>query len=853
MKRSALPLVGLILFPGCNNEYLELENQIQDIWLEFFLERDTTTAGQALGYTAELVTLDGERIPVQPSLTSDIEALLPYDEASISPTLAGTHTLTVLVDYQDQDFLYATTLDVEPGDPAGIDLQLQDMAMNAGETITWTVSLWDTYGNALDSSMATVSTDSTALELGDGTVTGTQPGFYSLLAQASSQDSPEPVVVSDNEDLVIYASSPASISLELSDTELEVNETTSATVTVLDAYGNECDDDWYLEVQADAGADPSSVTISYNNLTFWQEGIFTVLAKVQDQDGNILSDSVGPLLIDSTGPLLDIQEPTRGDWSTSTTGPVTGTVSDQWSGVVDLTVNGQEVPIAGDGSFSTTIDHDFGVTTVETVAIDGDSNTTSDTRALLSDSFLSYGSGLANGIVARINEDGLNTLESLAEGLISDTDLDSLIPNPVYDEYSEDCIDVWFDEWCFTWYSIELYVENPSIGDVVMDLDPRTGYIHATFTVYDTSLDFSADGVVAEIGASGSGWVTADSITATMDLSPNVSGGQLYFTVSGVSVSTSGFDFYLDSWIYDVLDFFGLDDDVDDLIKGYMEDAIVSAVESEVPAALEDALQGLELSSTLDLMENTYSITAQPYDIEVDSSGLSLSLQSWFTTDSWESSHTGLGSLYGAYSVPSFASTPGMILSMSLDFLNQALYAFWGGGILDMQMSGEEMGLDVSDLEMFFSDITELNISTEALLPPVVLPGTGSSLLDLQAGDLLITIYGGPAEEGNEMLQAYVTIFGGLDVNISGSSLLPVLGDVDVVFDVVYPEGNSVAATDTEAFLQAMVPLFLPVLTDALAEIPIPEISGFTLTNMDVSLDGADNGYLDLAGDLLVE
>ena len=581
-------------------------------------------------------------------------------------------------------------------------------------------------------------------------------------------------------------------------------------------------------------------------------GLFDVSLTVSNTYGSYTTNKPGYITVNEPAPQVDfIASPRSGDapLTVQFTSTVSGTVTDEWSGVAQLTIDGQEVTPESDGSFATDVSYDFGLNLIDSYAVDGDGNETEDLRSVLAGSFAAYDTGIGDGIMTRLNEGGFDTIEVLGEDLINSQDLSALIPSPVFSDEQEYCVDLgWLGEYCYTLYSIAFYVSNPYIGTTDLQLDPQTGTIYASFVVYDASLDWSASGEISEVGYSASGDVSVDSISVSMYLSPYVSGGQIYFTVSSVSVSSSGFDFYLDSWIYDVLDFFGVD--MDSLIQGYMEDAIEGAIEDEVPALLEDVLQGLELGASLPVLDNTYELDAMPYSISVDDAGLTLSLETWLTADTWMSDYSGLGSLYAGYTVPTYASTPGMVLSLSLDFLNQALYAFWGGGILDMTMTGDDLGLDVADLQMLFPDMEELNITTRALLPPVLIPGTGASLTDLQIGDLLLTMYGGPMEPGNEMLQVYLHVFGELDIAVTDTSITPSIDAVEVYFDVVQPDSNTLAASDTEDLLEALVPLFLPVLTEALSEIPIPAIQGFTLANIGVSAAGAENGYANIEGDL---
>ncbi len=76
------------------------------------------------------------------------------------------------------------------------------------------------------------------------------------------------------------------------------------------------------------------------------------------------------------------------------------------------------------------------------------------------------------------------------------------------------------------------------------------------------------------------------------------------------------------------------------------------------------------------------------------------------------------------------------------------------------------------------------------------------------------------------------------------------VGDVQIDFDLVYPNERSMHASDAEVLLSELVGLILPSLTDALGEIEIPELEGFTLSNINVELDGAEDGYVTLGGEL---
>jgi hypothetical protein len=844
LRPLALSLpIAILVSSGCRTEYME--DAVPEYWLEIEVEATETVAGEPVDYVVTLhSTLEGE-LPVEYELVDAIEPNLYRTDARLFPTVAGVHIFEVSAEVEGELLTAQDELTVWPGPAALLDLKLSDVSTVVGESVDYTIGMWDFYGNELDTSEVRLETEDIDLEIAQGQLSSQVPGVYDLTASFEE--------LSDPESLVVVVGGAASIELRLSDTELELFETSSATVVVRDAYGNITEDPWVLQVEGHDGADPTDVVISYDNLTFMDEGKFTVWALAYTAEGDVLEDSVGPLLVDTTGPLLEIDEPLRGDWNEGYVDTIAGTVSDRWAGVAGLQVDGVDVPWSAHGTFESELNHDFGLNLVDTTAWDADGNTSDDLRTVLSGSFLPYGSGLGNGLMARVNEGGLDEIEILGEGLVNDIDLDALIPSPVWSDYSETCVDLgWFGEYCFTWYSIYLYIYSPSISGTDLDLDSKAGYLDAAATIYDPTLYWSASGVVMEIGYSGSGDIYASTISVDMDLVPYVSSGTIHVDIYNVDADTSGFDFDWDSWVWDVIDFFGFD--VDSLIAGLVESTIESTIADEVPAILEDTLGSLELATDLDFEGNSYAFDAVPYQLGCDEDGITLGLATYFTANSWNSSVTPPGSLYWGYSTPSWAASPGMYLGVSDDFLNQAMLALWGGGLLNMQLGGDDLGLAVEDIEIIFPEMTELNIVTEALLPPVVLPGSGTALLDMQLGDLELSMYGGPVAEENLMLRAYVTVFAGMDVDVDSDLTLSMeLSDITVSFDVVHPEGNTLGASDTEDLLYALVPLILPMLTDALGEIPMPEIDGFALDNITIGTGGAGNGYLELGGDLNIQ
>ena len=131
------------------------------------------------------------------------------------------------------------------------------------------------------------------------------------------------------------------------------------------------------------------------------------------------------------------------------------------------------------------------------------------------------------------------------------------------------------------------------------DLDPRsTGVLRTTVTVNDT-VGWSASGKLAFVSVSGSGDISADDIEVEVDLKPRISGRTLRVDVDNVT-TVNNFDFDMSGWLYDILQFFGVDSIIDSQLESLMETAIEDVVKSEVPDIMEDALS-LELAADVSI------------------------------------------------------------------------------------------------------------------------------------------------------------------------------------------------------------------------------------------------------------
>src|SRR4029078_8932800 len=113
------------------------------------------------------------------------------------------------------------------------------------------------------------------------------------------------------------------------------------------------------------------------------EGVNTIRARARDSANNTQESSV-QVTLDTEGPRIAITKPVDGSFSTANSTEVAGFVFDVTAPAV--TVNGTSVPVAGDGSFSTTVALIEGNNLITIVAHDALNNQVSSQVSVIKDS-----------------------------------------------------------------------------------------------------------------------------------------------------------------------------------------------------------------------------------------------------------------------------------------------------------------------------------------------------------------------------------------------------------------------------------------------------------------------------------
>ena len=843
---SSVKYIGFLIWGvsiGCDSQVDSKtveEESIQEtlqLSLSVTVSAEDALAGDTVTYIVEVQDQDGNSIEdnLTWSLSSDIESDLHTTNSTLMPVVSGIHTLTVQTTYvpTPEDFIaeeevdgiileQQITLNISPLSVEYIDLQLDKGVAQAGENVPYSVWALDRFGNRVEDveieSTVDISTDNMDLTITTSQVYSTVADIYGISAWYGD--------IGDTEFLEVLPEDADSITLVVPNTTVEKYDSLQCDVIIEDRFGNRLDNGWELWTES-----LGTSTVSYNIVTFLDEGYFTLYANTFTEDGTELMDSYGPILIDSSGPELFVSTPARGTWTEATTTTVSGTVLEEYSLLNALLVDGVVISADSTGAFSTETSLEEGVTVVETEAIDTDGNISNDSRAVLSGNFEPKDEGIDDAIQAYLGASGINSLEDNLETVVGNINLSDVLPsNPLASEGVA---------WCTAYVN----VNNLSYGNIELDIDPQSnGYINLTMTLPNIGMDL-------DVPLNGGSWwqpcpdfsgsVSASSVVAEVVLNPYVSNNQVYTSIVSTSSNINGLNVSLSGWS-SVLNFIVnlFEGTIADLLEG----EVSNVLSTEVPPLLNDFLQSLELVTSFDLMGTIFTLEALPSSISADDNGLGFGLETNVMADGWALTDTGLGSFAEGYAAPNFAANSGYNIALSTDVINQLLYQVWGAGFISQEISLSELGISAGDIEVIFPNSSDLRITIEPLLPPVVTYDSGA--LQLEMGELYLAVHNGDYSAGDVRLEIYTHIFAPIDMTVSSTSILATVGEPNTFFDVVYPAEGS---QGTETLLNAIIPMLLPTFTDAISEIPLPSFAGVTLSNISSSVD---NGHLTLTGNV---
>jgi hypothetical protein len=628
-------------------------------------------------------------------------------------------------------------------------------------------------------------------------------------------------------------------------------------------------------------------------LRFSVDGRYRITVRYEGPvDGAALPPAMFDVLVDSTPPEVAFTEPARASMlEQSSSVALSGYAADELSPIDALEVNGalQRTSARRREIFSLAYDARFGLSVPYAVAVDACGNTGYATLPFLrSDAYApittlpldpgSSGTALALQLSQTFVDDSdrtdIDDLATVGQLAVNGIDLDAMVAaGTVLAARAADtgCSD--YDDYYVDWgFALSRHSSTSHallLGDVAVEsLDILDDGLSFAMTVRDLSFPLRVVAQVVTCIAGEALWVSLP-IDAEFGFERMHVGGELYATLEVAGVRSALFDtagLYLD------LDC-GVLDVVCDLATGAIlaaaettiEAAVVALIEEMASAVLTERLTALEIARSIPLVEplaGELQVLATLSDIRFAEDALAVSLTTQIYTEDrglpYRRPIRGAAALGG--SLPTADAAAGSFaIAVKLDLLNQALWAVWFAGVLE-----------IPDLAAVAGDRMPENSSASisAELPPILMPGEGGNLLELGLGDLRVIasidagrlMYGAGASEVVDVEMSVSLVAGaelvleegGNKIRLETDSDPEIYFEIDVINDLEY--GDFVAAKVSDLVMSELP----AILSEALqaVELPtldmgaVPGVPADTTWGLRAPSISYETGYLTFAGEV---
>jgi hypothetical protein len=501
-------------------------------------------------------------------------------------------------------------------------------------------------------------------------------------------------------------------------------------------------------------------------------------------------------------PVLTIETPQRGTFADGTTVTVTGTVTDD--GPVQVTVAGQDVTPAKDGSFTATVTVPAGISFIETHAIDRGGHDVRDVRAVLAGSVAPTDGTTAAPIGARAGTEALTAIGTSIGHAAEQIDYTAVAQglNPVYNNTG--CL------------GAKINITSVDIGTVDAALAPAPDVLTADVAIHDVTVRLHADFKVACIGGSTTITVTSTKARIHGDLSANVSGGTIKTALPSASVTLDGFN----------VDVGGVPSAIESLLRGQAQsaaqNALTKAMKDKLPGLANGALASLVAKPvSADVLGHTLTADVTPTDLVLTAGGLFVGASTNLTVEGGE------GGTYLAQPAmldpTMLEGQKGISLALADDLIDQLLGGLWASGAFDKSLPISSVGVLAALLD---ADATTLDLHLS--LPPTV-TSSGTDL-SLAVGDAIVTV---KDASGATLQQLALSIKTTLAAGPTQSGKLTLTLGTPEIHAQVIEQADSVARPLADEQVEGIVNGAWGVLGDqastALAKLPMPAIAGITL------------------------
>ncbi|MEL6348159.1 MAG: hypothetical protein AAFV53_33935 [Myxococcota bacterium] len=513
-------------------------------------------------------------------------------------------------------------------------------------------------------------------------------------------------------------------------------------------------------------------------------------------------------------PALQVQSPAPASWLPVGDVEVTGIAQR----VTDVQLNDSALPV-DDARFNQMTALDRGINLLAVTALTPDGVTLRDHRGVLAGDFAEPDQPVVDGVIARINQSGLNDVTDFIAGFVT--------PELIGEQIGADTPIAAGD--ILSIFSYEASLTGVTFGEPDIIVQPLQDVlqVQASLPMLDVQMSVYIDVYFTDFTVDAS--LTADRAVISTTMRPGVGEDTLTMDLEDTAIELLGF-FLEISAVPDWLEGIDL---LQSEIQSAVEDELINQFNTLVPEILDETLDALDFSFETELLGKTLSVQAGFAAVAVDPSGLEIGVDvSVIVPGTGDKTYAGY--LAAEQPAPALGRDADMSVMLADDFLNRVLFEIWRGGMIDLTLSTEDGSLDPELLSDFPVDVAAINV--DARLPPVVVDA-GDKLM-LQLAEWTVTLDSPGSSIGNKLV-ADIAGEAELFVFVDEGALGVELGELSV--DLMVLESDwSLSEENLDTLIDTfLTPSTLMGLLEGLT-FDLPELYGVRLTDAVVARADSD-------------
>jgi hypothetical protein len=783
-------------------------------------------AGDVIAVTCELTAGD----QTAPTTMATIDVVTDDSVSRVGDEIIARKVglITITCSIPDENLIDPTPAIVKivAGPPAALVTAITPNPATAGDTVTATCEVFDSSGNQLDDQTPTLS------------ISPTDPGntitnLSALMTRAGHYDGEcaLPGATSNDVGFDVVPNLPFALVLGKNPDQpyYQLNTDIAITNVVTDRYGNQISNATVNVTSTPVTGPGPTTSPAPSTFSYGGEGEYEVDGTVMGMtDGGQPVTGLTDIYIDSLGPKITCGNPGDGTMiqiANGGTATFQGIANDV-NGTASVAINGTNVTLNANGTFSGPVVTRFGINFVHVTATDTfDVPNTKICTFLASSTYATptatlggvIGLSLAQNAIDDGNRTGaINSLGDVLAVILNSPGIRSTIDTALKasNPLASGCFGATLFGDCIGISYTITYLSSTIDGPNTVSLALVNGGINTNAVINGVHLDLNLGG----FGTSGD--VNVSEITVGLELVPAVSGGVPHVTVQNVSTSVGSIS----------TDFSGITGDfINDIVvplaQGTLKSEVQNVVQNFVTTNFGEAIDGVVSGLNISSLASSFNVP-KLYGGGTVPLNFGIGFSSLDTTTS--RLRFGIGTMFtstlaNAYATLGVAVSPGTVLGdpspspgdtavgVNVTLFNQALHALWRANYFTATV----MATSISS-----SAPPDLAITLSSRLPPVadILP---SGNIELSLGDVDLALTGGGLPAG-----LVITIGGRAEtsVTLNGTTLgfgAISLDDTEVSLDAL-GLSSSTQQTLQQIIANALPQLVSGALSNSLPSFPIP-------------------------------